>query len=133
MDALKRKLPAPAVLRSEQDRLNEKAKRMGDYYGKVLFAHRSIGSIDDGVEEKCHSYLTFKSAIYSNQANDVDFYKSLTKLITKVLCDHCFERNEVPIVEMEIERVFKTNVFNSSSRSQERAAIEKKYPALRDF
>ena len=49
-DAIKRKLPPPVVLRSELDRLNKKAKRMGDNYGKTLFAHRSIGSTDDGVE-----------------------------------------------------------------------------------
>ena len=115
-DALKRKLPPPVVLRSELDRLNKKAKRMGDNYGKTLFAHRSIGATEDGAEEKCHSYLTFKSAIYSNQDNDNAFYKSLTRLMTKTLLE-CFERTEIPIVEKEIERVFKTNVFNSSERS----------------
>ena len=73
-DALKRNLPPPVILRSELDRLNKKAKRMGDNYGKTLFAHRSIGSVEDGVEEKCHSYLTFKTAIYTNKENDVCFY-----------------------------------------------------------
>ena len=121
LDAMKRKLPAPAVLRSELDRLNKKAKRMGDNYGKTLFAHRSIGATDDGVEDKCHSFLTFKSAIYSNQDNDNCFYRSLTRLFTKTLLEF-FEKNEMPIVEKEIERLFRTNVFNSSERSQERAA-----------
>jgi len=34
---------------------------------------------------------------------------------------------------MELERLFKTNLFNESARSQERAQIEDEYPELRDF
>ena len=45
----------------------------------------------------------------------------------------CFERTEMPLVEKEIERLFRTNVFNSSARNQERAAHERQYPALKGF
>jgi len=45
----------------------------------------------------------------------------------------CFERSDLPVVIMELERLFKTNLFNESARSQERAQIEDEYPELRDF
>lgn len=95
---------------------------MGDNYGKTLFAYRSVGPPSE--EKKCNSFLTYKSAIYKNHKNDNDFYSSLVKLLTNTLLE-CFERNEWPLVEKEIERLFRTNVFNSSERSQERAAYEK--------
>ena len=91
---------------------------MGDNYGKTLFAYRSIGATEDIDESKLKSYLTFKSAIFANAENDKDFYKSLTKLMTKTLIECCgFAKHEVPLVEHEVERVFKTNVFNSADRS----------------
>ena len=34
---------------------------------------------------------------------------------------------------MELERLFKTNLFNESHRSQERVALEEEYPELREF
>ena len=95
---------------------------MGDNYGKTLFAYRSVGSPSQ--EKRCNSFLTYKSAIIKNSKNDVEFYNSLVKLLTNTLVD-CFERSEFPLVEKEIERLFRTNVFNSSERSQERAAYEK--------
>ena len=34
---------------------------------------------------------------------------------------------------MELERLFKTNLFNESHRSQERVTLEEEYPELREF
>ena len=91
---------------------------MGDNYGKTLFAYRSIGATEDIDENKLKSYLTYKSAIFTNAENDKDFYKSLTKLITRTLTECCgFTKQEIPLVEHEVERVFRTNVFNSADRS----------------
>jgi len=42
-DAMLRGIPLPKVLRSETDKLNNKAKRMGDNYLKLIFTYRSIG------------------------------------------------------------------------------------------
>ena len=42
-DAKMRSIPVPKVLRSETDKLNWKAKRMGDNYLKLIFTYRSIG------------------------------------------------------------------------------------------
>ena len=47
-DARLRKIPAPQVLRSEKDKLNLKAKRMSDNYGRLIFKYRSTGFLDDG-------------------------------------------------------------------------------------
>ena len=62
-DAKLRKIPAPKVLRSETDKLNLKAKRMGDNYGKLIFMHRSIGHIEEGSETRANSYIKFRSVI----------------------------------------------------------------------
>ena len=49
------------------------------------------------------------------------------------MLSECFERADLPKVIMELERLFKTNLFNESARSQERAHMEEEYPELRDF
>ena len=115
-DAKLRNIPPPKVLRSETDKLQLKAKRMGDNYGRLIFTHRSLGFSDEGAEHRAHSYIKFKSIIDSNSKNDIAFYQSLTHLFGKVLSE-CFERNDLPKVIIELERLFKTNLFNESSRS----------------
>ena len=45
-DAKLRKIPVPKILRSETDKLNIKAKRMGDNYGRLIFRYRSTGFLD---------------------------------------------------------------------------------------
>jgi hypothetical protein len=42
-DARARKIPVPRLLQSETGRLNSKAKRMADNYGRLIFLNRSIG------------------------------------------------------------------------------------------
>ena len=34
---------------------------------------------------------------------------------------------------MELERLFKTNLFNESARSLQKVSLEEEYPELRDF
>lgn len=48
-DARKRRIPPPKILKSETDKLNAKAKRMGDMYGRLIFQYRSIGDVDPKV------------------------------------------------------------------------------------
>ena len=45
----------------------------------------------------------------------------------------CFDRGDLPSVIVELERLFKTNLFNESQRSQDRVSMEDQYPQLRDF
>ena len=51
-DARKRRIPAPKILKSETDKLQTKAKRMGDFYGRLIFKYRSIGSVDSKVKSR---------------------------------------------------------------------------------
>ena len=131
-DAKLRGIPPPKVLRSETDKLNLKAKRMGDNYGRLIFTYRSIGFADDGSTDNINGFIKFKSVIANNSKNDQAFYQSVVRLFGKVLSE-CFERADLPMVIMELERLFKTNLFNESARSQERAHMEDEYPELRDF
>lgn len=128
-NAKKRKIPAPQILKSEQEKLNIKAKRMGDFYGRLIFANRSVGEVDD----KIKSAVAFRSAIDFNRQNDIVFYDSLILLYQRVL-EQCFDqRKEMPTVSIELARLFKTNVFNEQKRAQNNDQLIKQFPALRDF
>ena len=70
-DAKLRGIPPPKVLRSETDKLNLKAKRMGDCYGKLIFTYRSIGLINEqGIDDNLTGFIKFKSVISNNTKND---------------------------------------------------------------
>ena len=111
IEAKKRGVPPPKPLKSELEKLNLKAKKMGENYGRLIYSFRSIGASKDKVENKCHSFLTFKSAIYHNKENDNAFYKCLVTLYS-LLFSQIFDRKDMSIVQTELERLFKTNVFN---------------------
>ena len=131
-DAKLRNIPQPKVLRSETDKLNLKAKRMGDNYGRLIFTYRSIGFQEEGLDDNIKGFIKFKSVISNNSRNDQAFYQSVVRLYGKVLAE-CFERADLPMVIMELERLFKTNLFNESKRSQEKSTMEEEYPSLREF
>ena len=73
-DAKLRRIPPPKVLRSETDKLNLKAKRMSDNYGRLIFKYRSTGNIEDGHDENVKGFIKFRSIIQNNTTNDVAFY-----------------------------------------------------------
>ena len=131
-DANLRNLPSPRVLRAENDKLNLKAKLMGRNYSKLLFTHRSIGNTDERAADSINGYIKFKSVIQNNSKNDSAFYNCVVRLFGKVLAEN-FPKIDLPTVIMELERLFKTNLFNETSRSQERAALEERYPQMREF
>ena len=60
------------------------------------------------------------------------FYQATVRLFGMVLAE-CFDRADLPAVIMELERLFKTGLFNESARQQERVKLEEQYPQLRDF
>jgi hypothetical protein len=114
-DAKDRRIPPPKILKSELDRLNTKAKRMADNYGRLIFLNRSIGqanrpSDDPGAE--CKSRLQFRTKIYLNKENDVAFHNAVIKLLAHSLRTVFFDRVQMDQVEVEIDRLFRTNVFN---------------------
>ena len=105
---------------------------MGRYYSKLLFTHRSIGSTDERSPDNINGYTKFKAVIQNNSRNDQAFYNCVVRLYGKVLAEN-FPKADLPTVIMELERLFKTNLFNETSRSQERAALDQRYPQMREF
>lgn len=123
-EAKQRGLPIPQVLPSEKKKLSEKAKKMADKYSWIVFTHTSIGTKDHG---NTHSFMQFKSRILSNQKADRYFYETLMIFAAKVL-QTAFDKNDIPKLEEEINRLFRSNAFNISQRNQFEEARKKKYP-----
>jgi len=132
LDAKLRKIPHPKVLRSENAQLNLNAKRMSDNYGRLIFKFRSTGNADTQQDENVKGFIKFRSIIQNNSVNDVAFYQSVVRLFGIVLSE-CFDRADLPTVIMELERLFKTNLFNESARSLERVKMEEQYPMMKEF
>ena len=101
---------------------------MGENYSRLIFTHRSIGCTEDGATDNINGFIKFRSVIQNNAKNDQAFYKSVVRLFGKVLSESIENRADLPAVIIELERLFKTNLFNESSRSQERIALEDEYP-----
>ena len=60
---------------------------------------------------------TKHSKILSNQVHDRYFYETMMMFSAKVL-QNAFEKHEIPKLEEEINRLFRSNAFNISSRTQ---------------
>lgn len=87
-DARVRRIPPPSLLQSESDRLGQKAKRMADNYGRLIFSNRSIGQqlgADDDPTAHCNDRLQFKTKIYLNKENDNGFFNAVVKLFGNAL------------------------------------------------
>ena len=132
-DARTRRLPMPRLLQSETDKLNRKAKRMADNYGRLIIMNRSIGwklHKDGDAFDTCRDRLQFKSQIYKNKENDNGFFSAVVKLFGHALRKtiKALEAAEkgseyMERVEIEIDRLFRTNVFNIAARNQERKKL----------
>jgi hypothetical protein len=116
------------VLPSERKKLSEKAKKMADKYSWIVFKHKSIGASED---EHTHSFMQFKSKILSNQKADRYFYETMMIFAAKVL-QPAFDKQDLPKLEEEINRLFRSNAFNISSRVQFDELRKKKYPQLKE-
>lgn len=102
------------MLQSEVDRLNLKAKRMADNYGRFFFLNRSIGQKikpTDDLLARCNDKLQFRTKISINKENDIHFHNSVVKLFAHALRP-TYSKLDMERVESEIDRLFKTNVFN---------------------
>lgn len=97
---------------------------MADNYGRLIFENRSIGQSRPGDEKSkdpaadCNDRLQFRTKIYLNKDNDISFFHSVVKLFAHSLRSS-FNKQEMERVESEIDRLFKTNVFNSAARDLE--------------
>lgn len=57
--------------------------------------------------------MQFKSKILSNQKSDQYFYETMMIFSAKVL-QGAFEKSDIPKLEEEINRLFRSNAFNIS-------------------
>ena len=85
---------------------------MADKYSWIVFTYKSIG---DKNNDHIHSFMQYKSKILSNQKHDRYFYEMMMILSAKVL-QQAFRREDIPKLEEEINRLFRSNAFNISQR-----------------
>lgn len=70
-------------------------------------------SIAEDQMDHCSSFMQFKSKILSNQKADQYFYETLMIFAAKVL-QNAFDKTDIPKLEEEINRLFRSNAFNIS-------------------
>lgn len=112
------------MLPSEKKKLSEKAKHMADKYSWIVFNNKSIAN--DQIDQ-CSSFMQFKSKILSNQKSDRYYYETMMIFAAKVLLN-AFDKSDIPKLEEEINRLFRSNAFNISQRIQFDESRKKKYP-----
>lgn len=125
-EAVQRSFPVPKVLPSEKKKLDEKAKIMANAYSWIVFSKKSIS---DRAMSQCSSFMQFKSKILANQKQDENFYESMLLFSVKCLRE-AFEVSDLPKLEEEVARLFRSNAFNITERRllhEERVA---KHPIL---
>eukprot|EP00347_Sterkiella_histriomuscorum_P001281 403372640 len=127
-EAKQRGLPIPQVLPSEKKKLSEKAKKMADKYAWIVFNYKSINNEQ---MEHCSSFMQFKSKILANQKSDQYFYETMMIFSAKVL-QNAFDKSDIPKLEEEINRLFRSNAFNITQRVQFDESRKKKFPQLRE-
>lgn len=139
-EAQVRKIPAPTLLASETIQLTKKAKRMADNYSRLIYMNRSIGQqlvLESELLPECKDRLQFKTKMYLNKDNDNGFYNAIVKLFVFAMkkairdVEKANKGSEyMERVEIEVDRLFKTNVFNNALRNQEKKKLIQKYPEL---
>lgn len=97
---------------------------MADKYSWIVFTHKSIGAKDSS---HIHSFMQFKSKILSNQKHDRYFYETMMIFSAKVL-QQAFRKEDIPKLEEEINRLFRSNAFNISQRVQFDEKRKKEFP-----
>lgn len=113
---------------------------MADNYGRLIFMNRSIGQQQsplDDLTASANDRLQFKTKIYLNKENDNAFFNGVVKLFAYALKKPIKELEKLQggsdyfeRVEIEIDRLFKTNVFNVAARNEERRKLLQQYPDL---
>lgn len=71
--------------------------------------------------------MQFKSKILANQKSDQFFYESLLLFSVKALKD-AFEISDLPKLEEEVCRLFRSNAFNMTERRLREEERMKLYP-----
>ena len=99
---------------------------MANAYSWIVFYNKSIS---DKAASQCHSFMQFKSKILANQKTDQFFYESLLLFSVKALKE-AFEVSDLPKLEEEVSRLFRSNAFNMTERRLRDEERMKLYPQL---
>lgn len=113
-EAKQRGLPVPQVLPSEKRKLHEKAKKMALKYSYILFQRKAEAAKPDLTLTE---YMEAKIRAVGNQKADKTFYETVIISTARIL-QGAFENADVPKLEVELNRLFRTNAFNISHRTQ---------------
>lgn len=98
---------------------------MADKYSWIVFTHTSIGNKGMG---SSNSFMQFKSRILMNQKADKAFYEAMMTFSVKVLSNAFPDKSDIPKLEEEVSRLFRSNAFNIATRTQYEEQRKKKYP-----
>lgn len=99
---------------------------MANAYSWIVFYKKSIS---DKAAGQCHSFMQFKSKILANQKTDQFFYESILLVSVKALKD-AFDVADLPKLEEEVSRLFRSNAFNMTERRLHEEERIKQYPQL---
>lgn len=102
---------------------------MANAYSRIVFHKRSIS---EKAMSQCHSYMQFKSKILANEKHDQFFYETLLLFCCKALKD-AFEVSDLPKLEEEVSRLFRSNAFNITERRLHEEKRVAMFPALAEF
>jgi hypothetical protein len=100
---------------------------MSDKYARIVYLNKSIGILGMVPDTNCASFMQFKSQILSNEKKNKNFYENMMLFTGKVL-SNAFEKNEVPKLEDEICRLFRSSAFNTAQRNQNEETRKRKFP-----
>ena len=81
-------------------------------YSQILY-YRNSGPTKPNLN--LQQYMHEKNKVLANAKSDRTFYETLVMFTAKVL-QGAFEKEEVPRLEEELNRLFRTNAFNISKR-----------------
>jgi protein phosphatase 1 regulatory subunit 36 len=127
VEAKQRGLPVPQVLPSEKRKLLEKAKKMALKYSYIIFQRKSEAA-QPGLS--LTEYMKAKIQAVGNQKADKNFYETMILFTARVL-QPAFDKTDIQKLEVELNRLFRTNAFNISERTQTEERRFKKYPQLK--
>jgi len=78
-----------------------------------------------------YAWIVFKEGDGGNQQQDQNFYETLIYFCGKVL-QQAFDKTDIPKLEEELNRLFRSNAFNISQRKIFEESRTKKYPQLKE-
>jgi len=116
---------------NKQENLEEEANRRGLPKPKMLYNDKLVlHNLARQMASK-YSLILIRERIFGNEKVDQGFFETLIIFISKVLVD-AFDKNDLPKLQEELNRIFRSNAFNMTLRKQFEEQKWEKFPALRE-